>query len=277
MLKNVTTAMALLAACSLCLAPAAMAQTQTQTQTQNQQKPLQGRQMSTQGHSVPFVLSHAYMEALHAHQSVAMGMNDMARNHLDNVKILVGRIDTQRDVTDAKLRDSLNQLKSRVDNIGSADINATRDLVSRFSNVVAAMPMPQGGGGGAAGMTPMLLLPGELVAKASDSAVNMQVDASQRNMAGAKLHAQHTVATLDAAIRSAQMNKMQPATIRQLQELRSRAVTVQGQLNSNPALAAKSAGDLVVRLGTALPNLTMAGAGGGAGTGNGQMQHNNKK
>lgn len=270
MFKSLTTALVVMTACAL-TGPAAIAQTRTDTGANRSQaqteRPMQGRQMSQQGASVPFMVGHAYKEALHYHESVAMGMEDMARNHLENVRIMLGHIDMDRDITDQRLRNELTQLRDRVGGLrGGVSLDHSRDLVNRFTNVIAAMPAPQGGGGGQSGVTPMVLLPAELVAKATDSVADAQIDASQRNFAGAKIHAQHAVAALDAAVQSAKLHQMRQPTIQEIQGLRSRAQQLQNAIGQSSPQAVKDAGQLVQRLGQALPTLT-ASQGGGAGVG----------
>lgn len=270
MFKPFTAALVVVTACTLA-APAALAQARPDAaQPPRAEERLQGRQMTQHGASVPFLVSHAYREALHTHESVAMGMNDMARNHLANVRIVLGHIDLDRDVTDQRLRNELTRLRDRAEGLkGDVSLKDAGDLVSRFTNVIVAMPVPAGGGGGKAGVTPMVLLPAELVAKATASAADLQVDVAQRNFAGAKLHAQHAVDALDAAVQSAQLNKMSSRTIRELQDLRGRAEKVQRTVIGHSPKAIQEAGQLVQHLGKALPSLTAA-HGGGAGRGMGQ-------
>ena len=268
MFRTLTTALVVMAACAMA-APAAIAQTRTDTNRPQAQteRQMQGRQMSQQGASVPFMVSHAYKEALHYHESVAMGMDDMARNHLENVRIMLGHIDMDRDVTDQRLRNELTQLRDRVGGLrGGVSLDNSRDLVYRFTNVIAAMPAPAGGGGGQSGVTPMVLLPAELVAEATVSVASAQIDASQRNVAGARIHAQHAVAALEAAVQSARLHQMRQPTIQELQSLHTRAQQLQGAIGQNSPQAVRDAGQLVQRLGQALPTLTAA-QGGGAGTG----------
>lgn len=221
-------------------------------------KSSQGMMMTASGPSVPFLVHHAYKEALHAQESVTMGMNAMATNHLENVGLVLGTIDLGRDVSDANLRTGLTQIRDQARSLGSApSIQGSQQLVGRFVNLVATMPMPAmgGGGGGMMPLTPMLNLPGELAASAAMSAANAQVDASQRNFDGAKRHAQHAVAGLEQALASARLHQMPGDKISQIQTLHNQANEVLSLVGQRSTRSVQASGQLVTRISSALPTL----------------------
>lgn len=262
---------ALAAATVVAFAPAALAQQGT-TRTDKpaaQQHQMHGNMsMTSKGPSVAFLVHHAYKEAVHASESVAFGMKDMATNHLENVRIVLGSLDLDRDIRDTKMRDQVRNILNRADDIaGNPDAQGTQQLVGQFSTLISAMPAPQGGGGGKGmPMTPMTHLPGELASMAAASAVDTQVDIANGDFGAAKLHAQHTVNVLEAALKSGQLHKISSQHINSIRSLHTQAKTVLNQVNARSAQADVAAGKLVTQIGSALPALAPRPmAGGGAG------------
>lgn len=265
--------MALLAAGAVAIAPAALAQQETKTTRTDKPAAHQhgNMGMTSKGPSVAFLVHHAYKEAVHANESVAFGMNAMATNHLENVGLVLGSMDLSKDISDAKMRDQVRAILDRANTLDSnPTAQGTQQLVGQFATLISAMPAPRGGGGGqGVPLTPMMHMPGELVSMAASSAVDTQVDVAHRDFAGAKLHAQHTVAVLDAALKSAQLNKLNTQQTTNIRTLHTQARAVLNQVNTRSSQADESAGKLVSQIGSFLPALApRPTAGGGAGMGN---------
>lgn len=263
--------MALLTAAVVAIAPAAWAQQGTMESMESKDQKATTQQhgnmgMTSKGPSVSFLVHHAYQEALHASESFAFNMKDMATNHLENVHLTLGMLDLEKDVRDSKLREHLRGILDKSKSVESnPTAQGTNQLVNQFVVLISAMPASQGGGGGhGMPLTPLMLLPGELVGMAASSAADTQVDVAHRDFAGAKLHAAHSVALLDAALKSAQLNNLGTNQLNTIRTLQKQAKTVLDQVNARSTQADESAGRLVTQIGLQLAALAPH-PGGGAG------------
>lgn len=239
----------LVAPVALALDNAAMKSTST---AQGTHKPM----VSKLGVSVPYLLHQAYVEAIHANEAIGLGVLPMAENHLDNVAITLGAIDLDRTVTDKRMRSAIQNLRDEAQVVGSNPTAPGGDrLVEQFVSLFEQLPsIPAGGGGGMGLVNPAQAHTAtDWVAMAYASAADAQVDVAMKDYRGAQLNAQHTVLTLDLAKQSAQMGRHDANALKTLDRLRQDAARVTAQIQGKSPQAAKTSGQLVTRIGRALP------------------------
>jgi|GEM_PF-2285384 len=266
----------LAAVLTLVAAPAAIAPAYAQgTQQQQQTQHMMGAT------STSYMLNHAYQEALHAHESAALGMNDMATNHLENVRLTMAMIDPQRSGMNQGLQQQIAAIRETVENVDLPSDRAqatqnTQRVVSQFVAFYNRAPQGMGGGGGGqqAGMMPTAF---DLTSMASTEAANAQASIVSRDWASAQRHAQDAVNHIDNAIKTAESagRKLDAALVRELRNIRQDANTLLTQTRNKNQQANQSAGKLVGRLGTVSPRIAMAlenQQGGGAGQTQQQQQ-----
>lgn len=252
------------------------------------------QQMSGMHHMMPGGISlrgqmgHAYAEAVNAQESVALGMNDMAANHLSNVEMVVAHIEEQMaggggaaqgQMLTAQMRQQLSAIRQDAANLrGNLGDRATAtkgtgQLVSRFVtfyNTMAAMPA--GGGGGMAMHS--MKSPTELMGHATKAAAETQASVAAKDWTSANLHARELVASLEQAETSARMVglKANSAEMQHLTSMKNDARKLMAGIDSKSKDAAKQAGVLVTRLGTEVAHVADAMQGGGAGMPQQQME-----
>lgn len=256
---------------TLVAAPAAIAPAYAQGNQKQQQQQMQHMMGAT---STSYMLNHAYQEALHAHESAALGMNDMATNHLENVRLTMAMIDPQRSGMNQGLQQQLAAIRETVQNIDlpsdrAQAVQNTERVVSQFVAFYNRAPQGMGGGGGGqqAGMMPTAF---DLTSQASTQAANAQASIVSRDWTQAQRHAQDALSHLDSAIKMAESGnrKLDAALVRDLRSIRQDANTLLTQTRNKNQQANQSAGKLVGRLGTVSPRIAMAlenQQGGGAG------------
>lgn len=253
---------------TLVAAPAAIAPAYAQGQQQQQQ--MQHMMGAT---STNHLLDHAYQEALHAHEAAALGMNDMATNHLENVRLTIAMIDPQRTGMNRELQQQLSAIRETVDNVDlpgepAQAVQNTQKVVSQF--IAFYNRAPQGGGGGAAQKAAMMPTAFDLTAMASSDAAEAQTSAVQRDWSNVQRHAQDAVTHIDQAIKAAEggTRKLDSKLVAELRNIRKDAGQLLTHARNKNQAATQTAGKLVGRLGTVSPKIAMAlepNRGGGAG------------
>ncbi|HEY9854387.1 MAG TPA: hypothetical protein V6D05_01530 [Stenomitos sp.] len=270
-------------AMAVSLAPAALAKQQGGGggTSATQQHKMSGMQhMLPGGISMKGQMDHAYTEALNAHEAVAMGMNDMAANHLSNVDLVLSHLADQMGGgggAQGQMMMMTPQMKSQFDairqdasnlrgNLGDRPtaLKGTAQLVSRFVNFYDAMgAQAMGGGGGMAAKA--MQSPAELVGNAGRMIAEAQASLAGRDFEAARLHVKDALNHLQMAEQSATTNQIASVQITRIRVLRTDANKLDGEIGSRGANALKLAGALVNRIGTELPAIADASMGGGAG------------
>lgn len=250
---------------TLAAAPAAIAPAFAQGQAEHQM-----------GATSPsYLFNHAYKEALHAHEAAALGMNDMATNHLENVRLTMAMIDPQRIGMNQGLQQQMAAIRESVENIdlpsdrGQATQNTQR-VVSQFVAFYNRAPQGMGGGGGGAAqqaeMQPTVF---DFSSMASTATADVQASILSRDWAEAQRHAQDAVNHLDKAIKAAEAGprKLDAALVRDLRSIRQDANQLLTHTRNKNQQANEAAGKVVNRLGTVSPRIAVAltQQGGGAG------------
>ncbi|MNR84070.1 hypothetical protein D3C86_242820 [compost metagenome] len=226
------------------------------------------------------MISHAYQEALNAHEAAALGMNDMATNHLENVRIAMAMIEPQRTGMNQGLQQQLAAIRQSVESVNLPEdpvqaAQNTQRVVSQFVAFYNRAPEAMGGGGGAAkaGMMPTAF---DLTSQATMQIAGVQTSVVSRDWAGAQQQAKNALANLDSAIKMSEAgpHKLDAAVVRELKVIRTDANTLLTQTRNKNQQANQSAGKLVGRLGTVSPRIAMSlTQGGGAGQTMPQKQH----
>lgn len=217
--------------------------------------------------SGPHLIHHAYKEALHAHEAVALDFLAMARNHAENVDITLDALDPVRDLPNEVLRNQVRQIRAHARNVAaSPTATGSETLVGQFVALFAGMPDLKVGGGGGAGQharAAMMAAPVDHLLLASGSFADAQVDAAALDFAAARIHAQHGVASLDTALRAARAARLDAKLVNEIQAVRSRANQLTRALQGKSKAAVQESGALVAMLGAALPRIAAVGGGGG--------------
>ncbi|MNY18909.1 hypothetical protein D3C86_1523180 [compost metagenome] len=244
------------------------------TQQQRQNQKMTGmQQMLPGGLSFKGQLDHAYSEAANVQAALAMDMEDMAKNHLSNVKLILAHLEQSGVNLDKPMTDRLNAIRSEADRLDgmmgdrNAALKGSSTLVSRFvtfyDQMASAMPM---GGGGA--MARPMKSATELLASAGDSAVMAQSALAGRDFVTASNHArdlqQHLTMT-ERAMMTAHGMKAQSTEVKHVKALQQDARKLMSSIDSRSANATKQAGQMVDRIGselTLVANATMGGGGG---------------
>lgn len=219
------------------------------------------------------MLSHAYQEALHAHESAALGMNDMATNHLENVRLTLAMIDPQASGMNQSVQQQLAAIRELVESVDlpsdrNQAVQSTERLVNQFVTLFNRMPQGMGGGGGAAqqAMQPTVF---DITVLASADAANAHTSAVRRDWEKVQRHAQDAVSHLDQAIKSAESgtHKLDASLVRELRSIRQDASQLLTHAKNKNASTNEAAGKLVTRLGAISPKIAMSHQqrGGGAG------------
>jgi hypothetical protein len=253
---------------TLVAAPAAIAPAYAQGQQQQQQA-----QHMMGATSSSHLLDHAYQEALHAHEAAALGMNDMATNHLENVRLTVAMIDPQRIGMSRDLQQQLAAIRETVENVDlpgepAQAVQNTQRVVSQF--IAFYNRVPQGGGGGAAQQAAMMPTAFDLTAMASTDAAAAQTSVMHRDWNKVQRHAQDAVTHIDQAIKAAETGtrKLDAKLVTELRNIRQDANQLLTHARNKNQAANQTAGKLVGRLGTVSPKIATAlesKQGGGAG------------
>lgn len=242
-------------------------------------------QMSGMQHMLPGGISfkgqmdHAYTEAIKAHESVVLGMNDMATNHLSNVDLVLSHLEDQmgggggaqgQQMLNQQMRTQFSAIRKEASNLRgnmgdrANAMKGTTQLVSRFVTFYDTMGTTTMGGGGGAAAMPMKS-PVELVGGAGSMVAETQAALAGRDFDAAALHAKDAVNHLQKAEQVATRHKLPNAEITRIRTLRQEATKLNTAVTSRSANATKQAGKLVTRIGTELPRLAEATMGGGAG------------
>jgi hypothetical protein len=289
--------LALAVTLSLVAAPAALAQNGGgggQQKQQKQQQTQQGAQQRAQAQqrmmqgaaSVSGLLGHAYREALHAHQSVAMGKTDMATNHIENVRLTLEAIDTERAGLNQEVSQQIASIREAAGNIQVSDDRQqtgqqTQQLVSQFVALYNRMPGAMGGGGGGKGQLNQVSgkTSFELAIMAAEEASLVQTNAAVNNWTQAQLHARDTVNHIDAALKASEMGmgRLGNDLVTELRNIRQDANRLVRLSRDKSRQTNEVAGRVVTRLGTVAPRIAMTienQQGGGAG---GQNQPMNQQ
>jgi hypothetical protein len=254
---------------TLVAAPAAIAPAYAQGNQQQQQS-----QHMMGASSTSFMLNHAYQEALHAHEAAALGMNDMATNHLENVRLTVAMIDPQRSGMNQGLQQQLSAIRETVENVDLPDdrnqaIQNTQRVVSQFVAFYNRAPQAMGGGGGAAQQAAMMPTAFDLTSMATTEVANAQASVVSREWADAQQHAKDALSHLDRAIKAAETGprRLDAAIVKEMRNIRQDANTLLTQTRNKNQQANQTAGKVVGRLGTLSPKVAMGlmPQGGGAG------------
>ena len=271
----------LAAVLTLVATPAAIAPASAQgSQHQQQSQHMQNMMGAT---STTFMMNHAYQEALNAHESAALGMNDMATNHLENVRLTMAMIEPQRTGMNQGLQQQIAAIRQSVENVNlpSDRVQATQStqrVVNQFVAFYNRAPQAMAGGGGGAQQAGMMPTAFDLASMASMGAANVQASVVQRNWTLAQRQAQDSLASIDGAIKISESGKtkLDAALVRDLSSARQDANTLVTQTRNKNQQANQTAGKLVERLGTLSPRIAMAlegMQGGGAGQTTPQKQH----
>ncbi|HEY9899267.1 MAG TPA: hypothetical protein V6D00_08810 [Pantanalinema sp.] len=260
------------------VAPAAFAKSHSaqasSTTVQHKQKMSGMHQMLPDGLSFKGQLDHAYTEALNVQSSMAMGMEEMAKNHLANVKLIITHLDQASSNLDKTTMDRLGAIRTEADKLEGmlgereAGIKGSNALVMRFvafyDQMASAMPM--GGGGGA--MARPMQSASELLAGAGDSAAMTQSALAVRDFEIAKFHARDMQLHLIAAEKALTMThgiKAQSTEVQHVNALREDSRKLISAIDSRAKNATQLAGQMVGKIGTELPLIASATMGGGGG------------
>lgn len=288
-MQRVTRILPIALAMAVSLAPVAIAANQQGggggTATKQQMSGMQ--HMLPGGISMKGQMDHAYTEALSAHESVALGMNDMAANHLSNVELTLGHLEDQMaggggagqgHMMNSQMRQQLSAIRQDAGNLRgnmgdrANALKGTSQLVTRFVTFYNTMgtTMPAGGGGGA--QQPMKS-PAELMGGASKAAAHAQASIVGRDWTAANLHARDMVAHLEQAEKASRTAGLQANRdeMKHLSTLRTDARKLVSAIDSKSKDAAKQAGSLVTRIGAEIMHVADATMGGGAGMHQQQM------
>lgn len=264
-------------AMAVSLAPAAMAARQGGGGGTTQQQAGM-HQMLPGGISFKGQMDHAYSEALNAHESVVLGMNDMAANHLANIDLVLSHLEDQMGggggaqgkMMSQAMRTQLSTIRQEAGNLrgnmGDRQnaLKGTSALVARFVAFYDTMaPTAVGGGGGMTGM--MMESPTELVGAAAKMAAQTQAALAARDFEAASLHAKDAMVHLQKAEKAAVMTKMASSEVTRIRQLKQDATKVNGAVSGRSSDALKESGRLVTRIGTEMPRIAAASMGGGAG------------
>lgn len=223
-------------------------------------------------------MDHAYTEALNAQEAVALGMNDMAANHLANVDLIVSHLEDQMagggagkgQEMSAETRSHLSTIRQEAStlqrNLGNRSnaIKGTSQLVSRFVSFYDTMGTTAMGGGGGAAARPVQA-PAELVGSAGRLIGEAQAALAGRDFEAASLRARDAVNHLQMAEKMATQHKFASSEITHLKQLHQEASKLHSSIEGRSASATKQAGMLVTRIGSELPHVAEASMGGGAG------------
>jgi len=267
-------------AMAVSLAPAALAkQGGGGGTTAAAQKQMPGMQhMLPGGISFKGQMDHAYAEALNAQESVVLGMNDMAANHLSNIDLVISHLEDQMgggggmagQMMTPQMRSQMSTIRQDANNLRgnlgdrATAVKGTTALVARFVAFYDTMaPTAMGGGGGMTGM--LMQAPAELVANAAQMAAATQASLADRDFEAASLHARDAMTHLQRAEKAAIMNKLASTEIARIRQLKQDATKVNGLVAGRSNDALKESGRLVNRIGTELPRIAVATMGGGAG------------
>lgn len=242
----------------------------------SQQKAQQHQQMMPMSAtSSKYMLDHAYQEAIRAHEAAALGMNDMATNHLENVRLTIAMLEEPNSGLNANMRQQLDAIRESVARIELPNDRAqasrdTEQVVSQFVAFYSRAPQAMGGGGGAAVQPGMGATAFDQSANATSEAANVQTSVFERDWAGAEQHAKNLVAHLDKAIKASESgaHKLDAALVKDLKSIRQDASQIVTHTRNKNQQAAQSAGKVVGRLGGVTPKIATnleKQQGGGAG------------
>ncbi len=269
-MQKLTRLVPLAIALTLVAAPAAIAPAFAQGTAKMQQEHAMRGTTST-----GYMLNHAYQEAIHAHEAAALGMNDMATNHLENVRLTVAMIDPQQSGMNAGLQQQLAAIRESVSNVDLPDDRAratqnTQQVVSQFVAFYGRMPQGIGGGGGAAQAEVLMPTVFDLTTMATSEAAQVQTSVVSRDWAETQIHAKDVVSHLDKAIKAAESGtrRLDAAIVNELKSVRKDANNLMTQTRNKNQQASQTAGKLVGRLGTLTPKIARSietTQGGGAG------------
>lgn len=272
-MQRATRLLPIVLALAVSVAPAALAATKQGGTSPH----MAMQQMMPGGISLKGQMDHAYTEALNAHESVALGMNDMAANHLANVDLVLSHLEdqmggggggqgqtmsqqTRQQIT--AIRQDASKLRGNLGDRASA-LKGTEQLVSRFVSFYDQMgTTAMGGGGGAA--KPMQS-PAELVGSAGRMVGETQAALAGRDFQAASLHSKDALNHLQMAEQAATRMQLAKAEVNRIKQLRQAASKLNGSVSSRSNGATKEAGQLVAKIGSALPRIADATMGGGAG------------
>lgn len=256
------------------IAPTALAKhTVAQASGTSQQKMTGMHQMLPGGVSMKGQLDHAYAEALNVHSALAMGMEDMGKNHLANVELVIRHINETATEMSAPTKSQLAAIRVQTEKLeGSMDdreaaLKGSSALVSRFVTLYDQMAsaMPMGGGGGA---TRPMKSASEIMADAGGAAAMTQSSLASRNYVLAANHAKDLQQQLKMAELAMMAHglKAQSTEVKHVKALQSDARTLMASIDSRSPNATKQAGKMVTKIGDELPLVASATTGGGGGT-----------
>lgn len=279
-MQRLTRLVPLAVALTLVAAPAAIAPAFAQGGQQHQQQ----SQHMMGATSTSYLLNHAYQEALNAHEAAALGMNDMATNHLENIRLTISMLEPQRSGMNQGLAQQLAAIRESVSNVNLPDDRAqatqqTERVVSQFVAFYNRAPQAMGGGGGAAQQAGMKMTAFDFAGMASSEAASVQSSAAMRDWNDAQLHSRDLITHLDNAIKAAEAGprKVDPAVVKELRSIRQDANQLQTQARNKNQQATQTAGKLVTRLGAVSPRIAMSLEGGGAGQTHPQHQQQQRR
>jgi hypothetical protein len=241
----------------------------------------QGSKQMQQQHSMvgatstKHLLDHAYQEALHAHEAAALGMNDMATNHLENVRLTIAMVERPQSGMDQGMQQQLAAIRESLSNIDLPDDRAratqdTQRVVSQFVALYNRAPQGMGGGGGAGapgGGAPTAF---DLTSVATTEAAGVQTSVVARDWAAAETLSKNLVSRLDQAIKAGESgtHRLDAAIIKDLKSIRQDANQIMTHARNKNQEAGQAAGKLVGRLGAVTPKIALnieKQQGGGAG------------
>jgi hypothetical protein len=214
------------------------------------------------GASVPFMLHHAYTEAVRASQAEGMGMSAMAKNHFENVRMSLEEIARSRTLTDPGTKRTVEQLKERATELASnPSVEGGQQLVAQFSTFVLTAPkaMMKGTAHKMQGEAAMHT-PADLVAMAQEAVVNTQVDSAMQDFKGATLSIQQAITALDAARQSAKAANLPSDQIREIDNLSTAVRKISVMIERKSPDAAAEAANLVQQFSQELPNMQQSSA-----------------
>lgn len=251
------------------VAPAAFARA-AQSGTGAQSSTTMGTQVVLPGDmTMKGQIDHAYMEAVHAHDSMAKDMGEMAANHLSNIDLVLANLEKHSQQIDSATRARISNLRSLVSsaksNLGdrTAGLKATSSLVGGFTSFYDQMAArPMGGGGGA---TRPELSTTEALAKAGEATAVTQTAIASRNWEMASLHVRDAIKHLDTANKASMAMKAKSADQTRVRTLHKEVQSLNSAIERRSTDAVKQAGALVNRIGMELSRVASSHMGGGAG------------
>lgn len=229
-------------------------------------------QMLPGGLSFKGQLDHAYAEALNVHSALATGMEDMGKNHLANVNLVIVHLKESATNLDKATMDRINAIGMEAEKLQGmmddreAALKGSSALLSRFVTFYDQMASAMFVGGGGGPMRPMLSA-SELLSNAGEAAAMTQAALADRNFTLAANHARDLEQQLAMTERAmiAQGMKAQSTDIKHIKALQKDARNLMGAIDSRSANASKQAGQMVAKIGTELPLIASATTGGGGG------------